>query len=56
MKSMTSVCWALPWLLLRRRTPPRRKHATITGRVVDARSRQALVRVVVHVEHQIDVC
>ena len=52
MKSMKSACWALPWLICASANAAMAQNATITGRVVDARSRQALVRVVVHVEHQ----
>jgi outer membrane cobalamin receptor len=51
-KPMKSVCWALLWLIAASVTTVHAQNATITGRVVDARSQQALARVVVHAEHQ----
>ena len=51
-RSMKSICWALAWVICASANAAEAQTTTITGRVVDARSKHALARVVVHVEHQ----
>jgi CarboxypepD_reg-like domain len=51
MRSMKSICWLLG-VICASGSAAAAQTATVTGRVVDARSNQPLARVVVQVEHQ----